>query len=104
MIHFKHKPAEKYTLVAYKIEDGILTPSDLVNLSPPDPVANNFAHKGIVLSGRGPLWLYGFLVHLHHPTKWVATYDPRLEGSVVVASHDPKTKIWDLIPLSNDEL
>lgn len=48
--------------------------------------------------GRGPIWLYGFLVHFYHPTVWVATYDPRLGGAVVVESHSPGVEPGDVIP------
>lgn len=104
MVQFKHKIGDKYTIVTFELGESALAPSDLVSLSPPDAVANSFAHKGVILSGRGPVWLFGFLVHFYHPTKWLATYDPRLEGAVVVASHTLEIKTGDLIPLSTEQL
>ena len=100
MINFKLEPTEKYVLLSFQMTEGILTPSDLKSLQPPDPVTENFAHLGVVLSGRGPIWLYGFLVHYYHPTKWVATYDPRLQGAIVVESHTPEVQVGDLISLN----
>lgn len=41
----------------------------------------------VLISGRGPVWLYGMLVHAAHATKAVATMDPRLGGYVVVETH-----------------
>lgn len=74
-----------------------LTPQDLSNIKPPDPVKGGFASRIIILSGRGPIWLYGYLIHFYHPTKGIAIFDPRLEGAVVVMSHSPDFKIGDII-------
>jgi CRISPR-associated protein Csx3 len=41
---------------------------------------------GVILSGRGPLWLYARLIHHYHPARWIAIHDPRL-GYIVVQSH-----------------
>ena len=49
-----------YAIVLLEIEQGLLHPGDLKNLRPPDPHVYDFGHKGVVLSGRGPVWLYGF--------------------------------------------
>jgi len=70
-----------YVLVEFQIK-GILDPVELKRLNPPEVPAKH----GIILSGRGPVWLYGFLVHYYHPSCFVAVYDPRL-GAVVVESH-----------------
>lgn len=43
--------------------------------------------RPVILSGRGPIWLYGYLLHQCHPHPWVAVYDPRLAGAVVVECH-----------------
>lgn len=63
--------------------------------------------QGVVLSGKGPVWLFAYLAHLCHPAAWVAIFDPRL-GGVVVQNHiahgpDPGTVIplEDIIPYLN---
>jgi CRISPR-associated protein Csx3 len=67
--------------------DGTLDPSEL-------PTVMNQIEgcidgtKGVVISGRGPVWLFGALLHQLHVTRWSATFDPR-QGAVVVASHHP---------------
>lgn len=63
--------------------DGIITPGDLKGLKLP---AETQFKQGIVIEGRAPLWLYGYLVHECHAAAWVACFDPRL-GAVVVATH-----------------
>jgi len=99
-IKFKTQANKKYQLVYFELDD-VLQATDLKTLKPPDAVTEQFAHLGVVLSGRGPIWLYGFLVHFYHPTKWVAIHDPRLKGAVVIASHSSDVKVGDLIPLEN---
>jgi CRISPR-associated protein, Csx3 family len=53
----------------------------------------NFS-QGIVIEGRGAIWLYGYLVHECHPAAWVGCYDPRLDGAVVVATHKHRGIYW----------
>ena len=99
MLTFKTAETSNFTLVHFEIE-GILEPGELKNLKPPEVEAT----KGVVLSGRGPIWLYGFLVHHYHPTVWVATYDPRLGGAVVVESHVPGVSPGDVVEFKLEEV
>ncbi|XDE60675.1 CRISPR-associated ring nuclease Crn3/Csx3 [Arthrospira platensis BEA 1257B] len=64
-------------------KDRLISPEDLRDQNLP---AHIDYKGGIVISGRGPIWLYGYLIHELHPAAWVACYDPRL-GAVVVATH-----------------
>lgn len=92
---------KKYTFIKFDISNNTtIQPSTLKYLTPPNLVAQNLAHLGVVLSGRGPIWLYAYLTHYYHPTAWVATYDPRLSGAVVVQSHHPDYNVGDVIPIS----
>jgi CRISPR-associated Csx3 family protein len=70
----------------FRLDGRLLLPSDLPDVALPPPL-DAHRHLGLMLSGRGPLWLYGHLVHLAHPFAWVAVYDPRLSGGVVVQRH-----------------
>jgi CRISPR-associated protein Csx3 len=97
-ISFNIKQNNNFVLIEFELSREI-SPSDLKNVLPPDPVKNKFSAKGVVLSGRGPIWLYGYLIHFYHPTKFVAVYDPRLEAAVVVESHTEEIKVGDLISI-----
>ncbi len=97
-IHFTTDHQEGFAFVSFQFE-GSLEPADLKTLSPPDPIKEGFAQKGVILSGRGPVWLYGFLIHFYHPTRFVAVHDPRLAGAVVVESHHSHWSPGDIIPL-----
>jgi len=59
--------------------------------------------KGVLLSGRDPLWLYCCLVHLYHPTRFIAIYDPRI-GAVIVESHWPGHNVGDTIKIHEEEI
>lgn len=96
-LNFSLEIKNQMALVRFSQVGGLLTPDHLKSLTPPNPITENFAHLGVILSGRGPIWLYGFLVHFYHPTRWVATHDPRLGGAVVVESHTPEVQVGDLI-------
>ena len=80
----------EYAIVEFELSEP-LTPEELKSIKPP-----NIVGKGVVLSGRGPIWLYGFLIHYYHPATFIATYDPRI-GAVIVESHTPKHKVGDVI-------
>ncbi|MDX2098388.1 MAG: CRISPR-associated ring nuclease Crn3/Csx3 [Leptolyngbyaceae cyanobacterium bins.59] len=75
--------------------DRIIKPEDLQDLSLPAGIDTT---KGVVIFGRGPIWLYSYLVHELHPTAWVACYDPRL-GAVVVSTHSRLARIGQVIPI-----
>ena len=97
-INFKISRTEIYVLIHFELT-AIIAPTILKTLQPPDSIALDFAHLGVVLSGRGPMWLYGFLVHYYHPTAWVAIYDPRLRGAVIIESHQPTQTIGTILPI-----
>jgi len=86
-IQFEIKEADKYTIINYFLPKPI-EPEKLKLIVPPKVNPQ----KGVIISGKGPIWLYGFLIHHYHSTKFVATYDPRLGGGVIVESHSPD---WD---------
>jgi len=85
-------------LMRFELKE-IISPEDLLDINPPGIIVNGFSGKGIILSGRGPVWLYGFLIHFYHPTKYVAVHDPRLNGAVVVESHTLEVKVGDVIEM-----
>jgi len=95
------KIREGVTMVQFELRRE-LSPEDLKAINPPDPVKNKFSKNVVVLSGRGPVWLYGFLVHFYHPTSAVAIFDPRLGGAVVVESHNQDFKVGDLIKIEEE--
>jgi CRISPR-associated protein Csx3 len=99
IVEFGIRNNEYYCLIHFKIKQE-LVPNDLQNINPPDPIKNKFSHKGVILSGRGPIWFYGFLIHFYHPTKFIAIYDPRLNGAVVIESHTLEYKLGDLVPIN----
>ena len=90
-------PEIPYQLLSINItsSDRLISPEDLQTLQLPPGINTTI---GVVISGRAPMWLYGFLIHELHPTAWVAVFDPRL-GAVVVATHSRVAKIGQVILL-----
>lgn len=80
-------------------EDGIIEPSDLKGLELPPGLDYK---QGIVLEGKAPIWLYGYLVHECHPAAWVGCYDPRL-GVVVVSSHTRSVRTSQVLDIDLPE-
>lgn len=75
-------------------QDRVINPSDMIGLELPSSVDTS---GGVVISGRAPIWLYAYFVHELHPTKWVACFDPRISGGVVVATHSNQATIGQII-------
>lgn len=97
-VRFRVINKEEYTIVHFDLED-IIEPSVLKDIHPPKVNGT----KGVVLSGRGPIWLYCFLAHYYHPTRFLATYDPRLGGAVVTQTHDPNYHVGEIIVIEGFE-
>lgn len=97
-IEFKIKEKEEFTIVHFELRENI-TPEILQELIPPEVDST----KGVVLSGRGPIWLYCYLIHYYQPTKFIATFDPRI-GAVIVESHNPDYKVGEIIEVNVNEL
>lgn len=76
-------------------QDRIITPQALSGLPLPEGID---PRKGVVISGRAPVWLYAYLVHECHPTLWVACFDPRL-GAVVTSTHSTQLSVGTVIPI-----
>lgn len=87
--------AYQQVLIELVSRDRLTTPEMLPTLALPpglDP------RKGVLISGRAPVWLYAHLVHECHPTLWVACFDPRL-GAVVTSTHSAVVRVGQVIPM-----
>ena len=83
-------------LVKFEIPGGVTTPAEFATAVA--EVAGQLpGPEAVLVNGRGPVWGYAMLVHGAHPSPAVATFDPRL-GYVVVATHDERFKVGDVIP------
>ncbi|MDD3769914.1 MAG: CRISPR-associated ring nuclease Crn3/Csx3 [Sulfuricurvum sp.] len=84
MIHFVQAFLSDFSaiLLTFEIDDGITDPEEVFSTPLPEIPQN----KGVILSGRGPIWLYARLIHHYHPARWIAIHDPRI-GYIVVQSH-----------------
>jgi len=90
-------------VVDITLSTGIITPEELRKVL--DAVAEAVpagGTEGIIISGRLPVWAYGALVHYFHPRPWVATFDPRLGGGVVVMTHVSEVAVGDVVPVGDD--
>jgi len=97
MIPHQTQEGLEYQHLRFKIlhESGILEPGDLCELVLPDGIQWN---QGVVIEGKGPIWLYGYLVHQCHAAAWVGCFDPRL-GAVVVSTHVRTIEVGQVLPI-----
>lgn len=84
MIYFEASPQESLnaTLIAFEIDGGVTTPEEVFGVELPKVRLDG----GVILSGRGPIWLFARLIHYYHPARWIAIHDTRI-GYIVVQSH-----------------
>ncbi len=96
------KEAE-YTVAHFSIPGGLIEPGVLAGTDFPVELLGR-RDKGLVISGKGPVWLYAHLVHLAHVFAWVALYDPRLAGGIVVMNHSVRgPRIGSVVPVTTPE-
>ena len=101
MIHWKKTLLEDWTLLEFQL-DGNIHPSSLADIRLPDDLSER-TDKGLVFSGRGPVWLYAHLTHLAHMFSWCGTYEPRLRAAVVTSAHtNDGPSEGDLVPIDAD--
>lgn len=78
--------------------DGLCTPSDLKYFKLPESMKDgDGSGKGVVISGKAPIWVYGRLTGMCHMFAWVATHDPRLGAAIVTETHIRTIKIADRV-------
>lgn len=80
---------------------GVLSPDLLKSLVVPKTILWS---QGVVIEGKLPLWVSGYLVHACHAAAWIASFDPRCGndvlhsgGAVVVATHSPQVAVGDVL-------
>lgn len=80
---------------------GLIKAADLKGLALPE---NRVSSQGVVIEGKAPIWLYGYLVHACHTAAWVACFDPRLGndtprsgGAVVVETHSSQVEVGQVL-------
>ncbi len=78
------------------ISRGVIAPEELQAFLAALPIPAG-GQEGVVLSGRMPVWAFAALAHHFHGRPWVATFDPRLAGGVVVFSHTPEKSVGDVV-------
>jgi len=94
------KEEKEYLLIDIGL-NGVMKPEEIgeLVLLVENTVNNKYFGKGVVISGRLPIWAHSALAHLFHPARFIAHYDPRLRGAVIVATHSPDYKIGEVISI-----
>lgn len=90
----------EYRLVKFIIPEGVTTPGDFAS-AVAEIAAGLPCPRTVLISGRGPIWGYGMIIHAAHPTQAVGVFDPRMEpegGYIVVQSHVPGLAAGQVIP------
>jgi len=92
-----------FMLLEFELKQNLLA-EDLKTLDLPDPVKLKFSNRLLVISGRGPIWLYCYLTHFYHVCRAIAVFDPRFQAAVVVQTHDDLYKAGDLVTIDSSQL
>ena len=95
---------EKVSLINVKLSSPI-TPKYITSILKELTIATTEAlgKEVVAVSGRMPMWLMGAIVHeLVHKFPAIGIFDPKLKGIVIIASHNPKYEVGQVIELSED--
>lgn len=87
------QPRPDHTWLDLRLTESYLDYADAEGLPLP-PVS---PERGLVLSGKLPLWLWTALVRLYTEVPWLAVFQPQLGGAVVVASRDGTKPIGQVV-------
>jgi CRISPR-associated protein Csx3 len=81
---------DDYRIVKFDIPGGITTPEEFATAvqAIESQLSGSFT---VLINGRGPVWGYGMIFHAAHPTRAIATYDPRLGYVITQSHHEPLT-------------
>lgn len=84
---------------------GILAPEFLPSLlEKVEKTASQQWDAVYIISGRMPLWCAAAITHVLHPSRGVATFEPRSNAGIVVSRHSADVPIeGSLIPLDGAE-
>ncbi len=96
-INYKVIDKDKFTLVEFEIEGGIITTDELKEAINSFPNVDNT--KGVCVSGRGPVWLFSALTEKNHPARFFSTFEPRENACIVTSSHTKDYDIGDKLSL-----
>ncbi len=82
-IHFHIERVRDHALLSFEIRGGDLAPGDLAAVQLPQDLD---ATAGVVITGRGPVWLYAFLSGRLRSHAWIAVTDANVNRAVVIRS------------------
>src|SRR5437899_2745835 len=100
---FRWMPARRfdspapYHYLEFRLDGHTLQPDELTDIRLPAGLVAEQA-AGLMLSGKGPGWLYCHLVHLAAGCAWAAVYDRRLGGVVIQRRAADAPSIGAVIP------
>lgn len=92
-------------IVEVTLSRGVTSPEELPELlRAVEQAVPAGGTEPVIISGRLPVWAFAALVHMFHPRPWVATFDPRLGGGVVVARHTSGApEVGEVVPTEGDQ-
>lgn len=71
-----------------------ITPQDMAQVQLPQTLDLT---REVILFGPAPIWLYGRLKTLCQDAPWIACYDMRLSGAVVIHSQGENPRVGDVV-------
>jgi CRISPR-associated protein Csx3 len=80
---------ENFQIITIDLEGEVITSDILENLNLPGIDYT----KGVVIDGRAPIWLYGYLLQKWHLALWTAVNTPHEGGAIVTKTHDPLFRV-----------
>lgn len=97
----RHEQPQPFHFLKFRLDGDLLEPAELPRLRLPEELDAVRCH-GLLFSGKGPVWLYVHLMQLAHEFAWVACYDPRHGGGIVVRRRAEAPSLGTRIPYVED--
>lgn len=77
--------SDDFQILSFKLSKESISVDDLNKITIP----NLDSKKGLIVSGRGPIWLYLYLYNKIKNVRWFASFDPRF-GALITKAKNPK--------------
>lgn len=84
LMKFLKTELENFQIITIDLEGESIVPSILESINLPEIDYT----KGVVIDGKAPIWLYGYLLQVYHIARWTGVNQPLLGGAIVTKTHD----------------
>ena len=94
----EHDPAQAYDLYEFACPHSYVDYGEMRGAALPLPPP---AGRGLVISGKLPLWLWTAIARAYRACAWIGIYYPRMDAAVIVQSDSPNYALGSMVAVDS---